>query len=336
MAENQEIVVTFTAQTTAILQSRRPSARTGCGPSARGPSERRHPDVHATDFAYVTFGDSYGAVEIDKTSNARHAAVPGRHLHLHECREQPRRIRDHAHRRVAPRSHPERSELCGGQRVGELRARGPVKRARPVRTATTSPVTTAPSNWSAAWVETDNGGGGATNGFIRVPGNVLQFRTSTAQAPHATGELRVPGSQSHGRLSPVLTFSFALAAFPNNQLAAADTVAVQASADGVAFTTLATFSGATAPGNYSYNLAAYVSATTTIRLIITGGFPNANSTHRANFDNVDITWGALSTFASGNPPEFLSSSHWVSHPARRHACHAHLQRHGRRPACRAG
>ena len=157
----------------------------------------------------------------------------------------------------------------------------------------------APSTGRRTGSEADTGGAGAADGFIRVTGNVLQFRNINGSPATPTGNFVSRAANLTGASSPVLTFSFALAAAPNNQLAATDTIAVQASANGVAFTTLATFSGATAPGNYSYNVAGYISTTTTIRFIITGGFPNTSNTHRANFDNVDITWGALSTFASG-------------------------------------
>ena len=48
------------------------------------------------------------------------------------------------------------------------------------------------------------------------------------------------------------------------------------------------------------------SATTTIRFRVTGGFGGTGKTF--SIDNVDVSYGVLSTFASANPPEFLSSS----------------------------
>ena len=69
MAENQEITITFTARTTAALalgtlsQNRVQSVGTR---TVGGATQT----FTATDFAYVTTGNTYGAMAIDKTSSA--------------------------------------------------------------------------------------------------------------------------------------------------------------------------------------------------------------------------------------------------------------------------
>ncbi|MCC6128394.1 MAG: hypothetical protein IT186_00590 [Acidobacteria bacterium] len=100
---------------------------------------------------------------------------------------------------------------------------------------------------------------------------------------------------------PALSFSTASA-----NLELSDTAVIEASDNGADFTTLATFAGGTAVPAGPYSLAQFVSASTTIRFRITGGFEELDET--ISFDNVDITWGHMTTFAAGSPPVFLASS----------------------------
>ena len=103
-----------------------------------------------------------------------------------------------------------------------------------------------------------------------------------------------------GATNPTLNFSYTAA-----NLEAGDTLVVEASAAaGGPFTTLATFAGGTPSVAPPYDLTPYISANTTIRFRITGGYGVTNET--LSFDNVDISYYLSSTFASGNPPEFLS------------------------------
>lgn len=104
-----------------------------------------------------------------------------------------------------------------------------------------------------------------------------------------------------GATNPLLNFSYSSAS-----LVAGDTLVIEAANNaGGPFTTLATFTGGTPSVAPPYDLTAYISATTTIRFRVTGGFNATNKTF--SVDNVDITYGVPSIFASGNPPEFLSS-----------------------------
>lgn len=105
-----------------------------------------------------------------------------------------------------------------------------------------------------------------------------------------------------GATSAMLSFSYSSAG-----LVAGDTLVVEASSSAAGpFTTLATFAGGMPNVAPPYNITAYISANTTIRFRIIGGFGSAGKTF--NVDNVDITYGVPSTFAAGSPPNFLSSA----------------------------
>jgi uncharacterized repeat protein (TIGR01451 family) len=119
---------------------------------------------------------------------------------------------------------------------------------------------------------------------------------------NATGTQIQRTANLTGALAPSLSFTYAAAG-----LVAGDTVVLEASSTGAApFTPLATFAGGTPSVAPPYDLTAYISATTTIRFRVTGGYNAAGKT--LSFSNVDITYVAVGTFASGNPPEFLSTS----------------------------
>ena len=104
-----------------------------------------------------------------------------------------------------------------------------------------------------------------------------------------------------GTWLPWLTFTVATA-----NLEASDTLEVQASAAaGGPFTTLATFSGATPSLPQPYDLTPFISATTTIRFQVTGGYQATDETF--TIDNVDITYGVLTALTAGTPPNFLEA-----------------------------
>jgi uncharacterized repeat protein (TIGR01451 family) len=140
-------------------------------------------------------------------------------------------------------------------------------------------------NWLAAWTENDNGGNGTGNGFIRVANNRMNI---TSINNNNTG----PGSYVYrqANLTGATQASLSLDFTKSNQLAAGDTVVVEASTTaGGPFTTLATLSGNTGAGTLTYNVAPYASATTTVRFRITGGFAT-NNNHDMFFDNVGISY----------------------------------------------
>lgn len=137
------------------------------------------------------------------------------------------------------------------------------------------------------------GGFNATNKTFNVDNVDITYQR-TPSAIQRTADLT-------GAVNPVLNFSYTAA-----NLEAGDTLVVEAgAAAGGPFTTLATFAGGTPSVAPPYDLTPYISANTTIRFRITGGYDVTNET--LSFDNVDISYYLPSTFASGNPPEFLSS-----------------------------
>jgi uncharacterized repeat protein (TIGR01451 family) len=105
-----------------------------------------------------------------------------------------------------------------------------------------------------------------------------------------------------GASNPALNFTHTSA-----NLEASDILVVEASnsASGP-FTTLATITGGSASAAPPYDLTPYISANTTVRFRVTGGYNATNES--TSFDNVDISYTTSGTFASANPPNFLASA----------------------------
>lgn len=169
------------------------------------------------------------------------------------------------------------------------------------------------SNGGASWTTLRTLNGGVANAtftdvLVWNPANtmiILRFRavssldtgtgkearfdnvTISYNAPASSvGSQIVRSANLAGATSATLTFSFTRA-----NLAAGDSVVVQASPDGTTFTTLETFTSATANGTKTYNLitpTSYATANTTIRFQVTGGF---TTTETVTVDDVDITAG---------------------------------------------
>jgi hypothetical protein len=123
---------------------------------------------------------------------------------------------------------------------------------------------------------------------------------------NAVGAQVVRTANLTGVTAPSLTLTTTSAG-----LGAGDTVVLEAATSPAGpFTPLATSTGNIGAGAFvpagPYDLSPYASATTAIQLRVTGGY---NATTKAlNIDNVDISYGATSTFASGAPPALLASS----------------------------
>jgi uncharacterized repeat protein (TIGR01451 family) len=100
----------------------------------------------------------------------------------------------------------------------------------------------------------------------------------------ATGTQVQRAADLTGAASASLTFTAAVAG-----LEAADTLVVEASSSASGpFTTLATYTAGVPSAPGPYDLSAYISATTTIRFRVTGGYDAAGETF--SIDNVDITY----------------------------------------------
>ncbi|MBI5640292.1 MAG: DUF11 domain-containing protein [Nitrospirae bacterium] len=117
----------------------------------------------------------------------------------------------------------------------------------------------------------------------------------------ANGSLIQRTANLTGAAAPLLSFSYSSA-----NLIAGDTLVIEAANNPAGpFTTLATFTGGVPSIAPPYDLTPYISANTTVQFRVTGGFNATNKTF--SLDNVDITYGMSSTFASANPPDFLLS-----------------------------
>ncbi len=102
--------------------------------------------------------------------------------------------------------------------------------------------------------------------------------------------------------SPQLSFTYG-----SSGLQAADSVLLEVSTNGTAWTTLSTFTGGIASTPPPYDLTSYRSTTTFVRFRVTGGFDATSK--KFSVDNVDISaLGTASSFASGSPPSFLVAS----------------------------
>lgn len=143
------------------------------------------------------------------------------------------------------------------------------------------------NDWSAgSWTEADTGGAGAATGFIRVNNNPsgsasLNFDGSTAGS--AVGSTIYRTANLAGATQATLSFAFSKTNLENS-----DDVQVQASSDGVNFTTIATYDNTVAAGTYTHDISAHLSATTTIRFRINSGF--AENDDEAYFDNLTLTF----------------------------------------------
>lgn len=105
-----------------------------------------------------------------------------------------------------------------------------------------------------------------------------------------------------GAVEPFLSFT----TVPAN-LEAADTLVVEAADSPTGtFAPLATYAAGTPTPAGPYDLTPYLTATTTIRFRITGGYDQTNES--LSFDNVNIAFYRSATVASGAPPSFLAST----------------------------
>ncbi|HYN22530.1 MAG TPA: hypothetical protein VE078_16340, partial [Thermoanaerobaculia bacterium] len=141
------------------------------------------------------------------------------------------------------------------------------------------------NNWSAAWAETDGGGGGATGGSIRVITGELRLQDIDSGTQQIQREADLLGSPGLGLVVAFLTFDFRT----SNNLEDSDDVNVEISNNGGgSWTTLENFSNDSS-GSRSYNITTSIANNTRVRFIVTGGYTDA-----AEFffvDNVQITDG---------------------------------------------
>ncbi len=145
------------------------------------------------------------------------------------------------------------------------------------------------ADWiGASWTETDPGGNGAGNGFVRVENNPSGSPALNFDGTNGGGGVdgRVTRSVNlTGATMATVTFDFAF-----SSLETGDQVQLQVSTNGTDFTPIATYDGGVAAGRKSHDISAHISPSTSIRFRITSGFANNND--EAYFDNVDVVYSA--------------------------------------------
>jgi hypothetical protein len=138
-------------------------------------------------------------------------------------------------------------------------------------------------NWSTDWVETGDTDLGPTNTFIEINNNRLNFYYNWGEAIRRTANL-------NGATTATLSFSWG-----TNGLNGGKGLSVQVSNNGGAsYTTVGTVSGNNSSGNFSTNIAAFISTNTTIRFTYNGN--NWDGNDSAYVDNVQVSVNQLSPF----------------------------------------
>ena len=142
------------------------------------------------------------------------------------------------------------------------------------------------NNWSADWTEIDGQGGGATGGnvWITAGGELrLEDRPNTGGQPSLTREADLSGAVSANLIFDWRTTS---------GVDASDSVIVEISANGGgSWTTLENFTnlaGANS-GARNYDISAFATANTQVRLRVNNLYGGANETFRLEFIEIDYT-----------------------------------------------
>ncbi len=174
-----------------------------------------------------------------------------------------------------------------------------------------------PQGWKADWVENDAAGGSQDplTGNVQVINGALRLAASGSSASRAVD--LTTGIAGLNFTSATLSFDYRT----SPAVIATDSVVVEISADGTTFTTLDTFTniaGQTS-GTRSYDISSYISASTTVRFRITGGYTGASDFFYA--DNVairtnelagvtkdNITGGANADLQSGVPATLVTAA----------------------------
>ena len=137
-------------------------------------------------------------------------------------------------------------------------------------------------NWSGFWVETDNGGGGASGGFIRVNSGALEVKSD-----RLNDNIYRQVDLSAANLA-VLSVSYQSSISGGD----GDVVRLQISSNGGAsYSDLAVFSSGsyTGSGNLSFDITSFASINTRVRMIVTA----VDQTRPVEFDNFQISSSTL-------------------------------------------
>ncbi|GAB4488888.1 MAG: hypothetical protein OHK006_19870 [Thermodesulfovibrionales bacterium] len=286
MAENQNVTITFTAQTTAVLPAGTLSQNKvqAVGKRTFGtPSQTQ--TFTATDFAYVATGD----LQVSKTSSATNPLYPG-----------------DTYTYTVTVTNPSASTITGVSIYDALPAGlsyvGPLQVSRSTVIDKFDAVSYAndngTANWLVSWVETVETTNPAA-GDIQIVNGELQLDNSSSNEPTVRRRVNTAGATS-----ATLNFDYRTGTGVDN----GDTIYIEAAtADAGPFTIIGTFTGivGAASGSFSASLNPYISANTTIRF----RFANNNYTGQNEFfyvDNLVITYDLPVNNASIFPPDLIN------------------------------
>ncbi|MCX7418541.1 MAG: DUF4347 domain-containing protein [Planctomycetia bacterium] len=154
------------------------------------------------------------------------------------------------------------------------------------------------ANWTAAWVETDSNGGGASGGRIQISGGQLDIRAFQA------GDSIYREANLSSATSATLSFNY------TNSLGSGDTVIAQISNNGgSSYTNLSggTFSTSanTGSGTASFDITSSIASNTQLRFYVN----SISSKNDLYVDNVQISYG---TASSGGTTAFSNVSDTAS------------------------
>lgn len=293
MGTNQEILITFTAATTAVFpvgtlsqnRVRSTGSRTVGTPGVTQ-------TFVATDFAYVVTGN----VQITKTSNAPTPLYPGDTFTYTVTVTNPAAAGTNLLTGVS---------LYDALPAGLTSVAGTTSLSRSsvadnFNTASFA-LNAGTRNWAGNWAENDAAGAGTGAGDVQIVGGELRLDNSNSNEPTISRAVSTTGA-TQARLS----FRYRT----DTGVDAADEIRVLGGTGGTggAFgTTIATITGITgaSTATVSFDISALISANTAIRFTMpTGDYEGG--TENFFIDDISITYNVAVT--GPNPPDLLSTT----------------------------
>lgn len=145
------------------------------------------------------------------------------------------------------------------------------------------------NNWSAAWIESDGGGGGATGGSIQIVGGELRITDVNAGTPSIQREADLLGTPGLNLGAAYLSFDYRT----SNNLESDDEISVEVSGNGGgSWTTLETFVNDSS-GSRTYDITAFIANNTRVRFIVEDEYDGTNEFFFV--DNLEIHDGGAVT-----------------------------------------
>jgi uncharacterized repeat protein (TIGR01451 family) len=294
MAENQQILIQFTAQHSGLTAGTLRENRV----SATGTRTIGSPAVTqtftATDFAF----NIAGALAIAKSTSAANPVFPGDTFTYTTIVTNP------AGSGVTQTGVSLNDPMPTG--VTYVPGTAIIRNATVADTFTTASYANQdgtlrwenPVGTAVSWAETDSGGGGATGGYIQVTGGQLRIANTDDGTKAISRGINLTGSGATGNAT--LTYNYTT----SGNLENADVIYCQYRLGGGGWNTLATYTN-DVTGNASHTIPlANPANLTEIRFAITSNLAYGNSAEYFYVDNVVLTFDR----SAGAPPELISST----------------------------